>query len=133
MFTTFQNSSKGFTGDRSVTLEEFIEYHQFFNNAFENDNAFKLFLVGVWNMDLQAVAKDAYCGKHTDVYGKNSREQWKLANHRSLFGDRDSHQIGKHAQDAPNRKANARQNVDVGDMNVAGSKSWNTGSKGNVS
>lgn len=52
MFTKFQSAAKGFTGDRSVTLDEFIEYHQYFNNAFETDQAFKNFLVGVWNMDL---------------------------------------------------------------------------------
>lgn len=52
LFGTYQESAKGFTGEKSVSLEEFIEYHQFFNSAFENDNAFKNFLIGVWNMDL---------------------------------------------------------------------------------
>ena len=40
-------------------------------------------------MDLVSLDQKSIAGISPDVYGKNSREQWKLANHRSLFGERD--------------------------------------------
>ena len=89
MFTTFHNASTGFSGERSVTLDEFMEYHQYLNEQFERDVEFKNFLVGVWNMDLVPVEASDYCGKHTNTYGKNSREQWKYENHKVLFGSKD--------------------------------------------
>lgn len=52
-------------------------------------------LVGVWNMDIVPVDK-RMAGSHPEVYGKNSREQWKLANHRSLFGEKYDDSILKH-------------------------------------
>ena len=97
MFTTFHNASTGFSGERSVTLPEFMEYHQYLNEQFERDIEFKNFLVGVWNMDIVPVEQTDYCGKHSNVYGKNSREQWKYENHKVLFGSKDeqflSHQV----------------------------------------
>lgn len=74
MFTTFHNASTNFSGERSVTLDEFLEYHQYLNEQFERDIEFKNFIVGVWNMDLVNVDRTEYCGKHPSVYGKNSRE-----------------------------------------------------------
>jgi len=54
---------------------------------FERDIEFKNFLVGVWNMDIVQIGKQEFCGQHTNVFGKNSREQWKLENHKTLFGE----------------------------------------------
>lgn len=90
MFNTFHNANNGFSGDRSVSLAEFMEYHQYLNEQFERDVEFKNFLVGVWNMDLVSVAKNDFCGKTPSVYGKNSREQWKYENHKILYGSKDS-------------------------------------------
>jgi hypothetical protein len=57
----------------------------------DNDNLFKIFMTGVWNLDLvdtgNTLIKPA--GITPQVYGKNSREQWKYDMHRSLFGQLD--------------------------------------------
>jgi len=63
-----------------------MQYHQFMNESFERDTEFKNFLVGVWNMDLVSVGKNEFAGSHTNVRGKNSREQWKYENHKILYG-----------------------------------------------
>jgi len=55
MFTSFHNANNNFSGERAVTRTEFLEYHQFMNEAFERDIEFKNFLVGVWNMDLVSI------------------------------------------------------------------------------
>lgn len=59
--------------------------------SFDNDNLFKIFITGVWNLDLvdtnNSVIKCA--GITPAVYGKNSKEQWKYDMHRSLFGQMD--------------------------------------------
>jgi hypothetical protein len=86
MFSSFHNASNNFSGEKSVTRTEFMEYHQFLNEQFERDIEFKNFLVGVWNMDLVAVAPGEYCGGGPNVRGKNSREQWKYENHKILYG-----------------------------------------------
>ena len=52
LFNTHHNVAQGFKPDKSVSLEEFIEYHQFVSASIENDNQFKLFMTGVWNLDL---------------------------------------------------------------------------------
>lgn len=48
-------------------------------------------MTGVWNLDLvdvnNGVIKPA--GAPPQVYGKNSKEQWKYDMHRSLFGAMD--------------------------------------------
>lgn len=86
MFTTFHNASTGFSGDSSISFEEFLEYHMYLNEAFERDGEFRNFVIGVWNMDVKPVPKDYAGSKNSDMYGKNSREQWKMENHQSLFG-----------------------------------------------
>ena len=88
MFSTFHNASNGFTGDSSISLNEFIEYHMYLNESFERDAEFRNFIIGVWNMDVKTVKPEDYAGQHTDTYGKNSREQWKRENHKSLFGEK---------------------------------------------
>ena len=86
MFTSFHNANNNFSGDKTVTLAEFMEYHQYMNELFERDIEFKNFIVGVWNMDLVSVGEQEFVGKHTSVRGKNSREQWKYENHKILYG-----------------------------------------------
>lgn len=51
------------------------------------DYEFKNLLVGVWNMDLKLVDSD-FAGKKPEISGKNSREQWKMENYQSLYGNR---------------------------------------------
>jgi calcyphosin len=86
MFTQFHNASTGFTGESSISMHEFLEYHQYLNEQFERDGEFRNFIIGVWNLDVQQIGKAEYAGKHPDQYGKNSREQWKMENHKVLFG-----------------------------------------------
>ena len=63
------------------------------STSIDNDNLFKIFMNGVWNMDLVEVTNGAGvtkpAGNVPEVYGKTAREQWKYENHKSLFGDRD--------------------------------------------
>lgn len=91
MFSTHHNVAQSFKPDSTVPLQEFIEYHQFVGAGFENDNLFKIFITGVWNLDLvdtsNTVIKPA--GIAPAVYGKTSKEQWKYDMHRSLFGQMD--------------------------------------------
>ena len=91
MFQTHHNVSQSFKPDKNVSIEEFLEYHQFVSSGIENDNLFKLFMTGVWNLDLvdtnSGLIKTA--GVTPAVYGKNSKEQWKYDMHRSLFGQLD--------------------------------------------
>ena len=86
MFSTLHTANNGFSGEMAVSLEEFMEYHMYLNESFERDVEFRNFVIGVWNMDIKAVAPEDFAGQHTDTYGKNSREQWKYENHKGLFG-----------------------------------------------
>jgi Ca2+-binding EF-hand superfamily protein len=52
MFSTHHNVSNSFAGDRSVSLQEFTDYHHFISSFIEADKMFKLFMSGVWNMDV---------------------------------------------------------------------------------
>jgi hypothetical protein len=92
LFSTHHNVSQSFKPDKSVSLEEFLQYHQFVSSVIDNDNLFKIFMTGVWNLDLvdtsAGVIKTA--GQVPPVYGKNSKEQWKYDMHRSLFGELDN-------------------------------------------
>ena len=55
LFSTHHNVAQGFKPDRSVPLKEFLEYHQFVSTSIIEDNLFKIFMTGVWNMDLVEV------------------------------------------------------------------------------
>lgn len=60
-----------------MSLQEFLEYHQFVSTSIDNDNLFKIFMTGVWNLDLvdvqgQGVTKPA--GIAPAVYGKTAKE-----------------------------------------------------------
>lgn len=91
-----------------MTLDQFLEYHHFLTEQFERDIEFKNFIIGVWNMDLVPVGKQEFAGKHTNIYGKNSREQWKFENHKGLFGNNDSSILSHQTTD----KVKQRQTVD---------------------
>jgi len=88
-----------------------MEYHQFMNEAFEKDVEFKNFLVGVWNMDLVSVAASDFAGKHTNVRGKNSREQWKYENHKVLFAEPDEQMLAHSVKDVRARKPADREHA----------------------
>lgn len=76
MFQTHHNVEQNFAADRSVTYDEFLSYHRFVNCAFEHDRLFKIFMTGVWNLDLMDVqgSRLKTAGLVPEVYGKNSRE-----------------------------------------------------------
>lgn len=92
LFSTHHNVAQGFKPDKSVSIDEFLEYHQFVSSVIDNDNLFKIFMTGVWNLDLVDVNSGLIkpAGHVPPVYGKNSKEQWKYDMHRSLFGDQDN-------------------------------------------
>jgi hypothetical protein len=95
MFSTHHSVANSFqTQERAVSLQEFTEYHHFISAFIESDKMFKLFMSGVWNMDLvetSPVANDVAqvrpAGVSPQIYGRNSREQWKYDMHRSFFGN----------------------------------------------
>jgi calcyphosin len=118
MFTTFHNATTGFSGQTTISFEEFLEYHLYLNEQFDRDTEFRNFLVGVWNMDVQQVDR-AIAGVKPEVYGKNSREHWKMVNHNVLFGQPTivSHEV---------RTQNGRQKLNPALMQPAGTSSWNT-------
>ena len=58
MFQTHHNVAQSFKPDKSVSLKEFLEYHQFVSSGIDNDNLFKIFMTGVWNLDLMDVGSD---------------------------------------------------------------------------
>ena len=62
MFTSFHNASNGFNGDKEVSMDEFMEYHQYLNVSFERDSEFKNFLKGVWNIDIKEISRNEYAG-----------------------------------------------------------------------
>jgi hypothetical protein len=98
MFSTHHSVTHGFDPSRTqVSLEEFTQYHQYVSAFIESDKMFKVFMSGVWNMDLIETATKLVGGVESrpagvtpQIYGKNSREQWKYDMHRSFFGQLDS-------------------------------------------
>jgi len=52
LFQTHHGVAKNFSPDRSVGLDEFLQYHQFLSAIIPDDHYYKLLLVGVWNMDI---------------------------------------------------------------------------------
>jgi Ca2+-binding EF-hand superfamily protein len=121
MFTTFHNASTGFSGDNSITFEEFLEYHTYLNESFERDAEFRNFIIGVWNMDIKEVPRDSFGrSKNNDVMGKNSREQWKMENHPSLYGKKTIV-----AHDGQSEASAQEQEGNPALMKVAGTVNWN--------
>jgi len=87
LFTTLHSANNQFKNERSVSLQDFAEYHQFISTQFERDIEFRNFIIGVWNMDLVPVKENEYAGKHPTVAARNTKEQWKRDMHKSVFGD----------------------------------------------
>lgn len=110
MFTSFHNASTNFSGDKTVSREEFMQYHHMLNESFERDVEFRNFLIGVWNMDLVPVGKTEYAGTHPNVRGKNSREQWKYENHKILYGKPEEQLL---AHSVPDQRTRPQQERDV--------------------
>ena len=52
MFTMHHTVVHNFQVAQSVTIQEFTEYHHFISAFIETDKMFKMFMSGVWNMDL---------------------------------------------------------------------------------
>lgn len=92
LFQTHHSVEQGFSPDRSVPYSEFLGYHKFISSTIENENAFQIFMTGVWNLDLVETngSPSRVAGSAPQVYGKNSKEQWKYDMHRSLFGKLDN-------------------------------------------
>ena len=94
MFSTHHTVTHNFQSEKTVSLQEFIEYHHHISSFIESDKMFKVFMSGVWNMDLVDTegpviiggAPVRPAGVTPQIYGKNSREQWKYDFHRSFFG-----------------------------------------------
>jgi hypothetical protein len=98
--------------------------------SFENDNLFKIFITGVWNLDLVDVTNTIIkvAGIAPQVYGKNSKEQWKYDMHRSLFGQMDETPMKHEVSQVFTKKAQGRQAVNS-EMPAAGSGNWNNVNK----
>jgi len=108
-----------------------MEYHHYVGALCENDNYFKLFMTGVWNLDLKDSSGDLQrpAGQTPQVYGKNSREQWKYDMHRSLFGALDNSPYTHSDQQSAYRKDQQRQPV-TSSMPPAGVGAWAQVGKG---
>jgi hypothetical protein len=80
-FTTHHNVQNGFSQEKGVNLEEFIDYHRYVSTFVDSDKQFKTYMSGVWNMDLVDTIAPVIGGVqvppggvHPSLYGKNSRE-----------------------------------------------------------
>lgn len=98
MFSTHHSVTHSFNQaeQRGVSLEEFTSYHHFISSFIESDKMFKLFMTGVWNLDIVETGTPIIGGSPVrpagvtpQIYGLNSREQWKYDMHRSFFGQLD--------------------------------------------
>lgn len=87
MFDKHHEAETHFSGETAVTRQAFILFFRFMSPQFEKDAEFHNHLIGTFNMDIVSVGGKEYPGKHTDVYGKNSREQWKFDFHKPVFGE----------------------------------------------
>jgi len=87
MFDKHHEAETHFSGETAVTRQAFILFFRFMSPQFEKDAEFHNHLIGTFNMDIVPVGGKEYPGKHTDVYGKNSREQWKFDFHKPVFGE----------------------------------------------
>lgn len=128
-----------FRPDKGVSLEEFMAYHQFISSLIADDNLFKIFIVGVWNMDLVEVDKQnspvKIAGQHPEVYGKNARENWKMDMHKSLFGKLDNSPMKNKVPDQHAQRQKTFPKAEVeSNMGAAGVGAWgNLGKAANIS
>jgi len=49
--------------DRSVTIEEWIEYYQNISASVDNDEYFDLMMTNTWNLDKRPAARQAWAGE----------------------------------------------------------------------
>lgn len=128
-----------FRPDKGVSLQEFLAYHQFISSLIADDNLFKIFIVGVWNMDLVEVDKQnspvKIAGQHPEVYGKNARENWKMDMHKSLFGKLDNSPMKNKVPDQHAQRQKTFPKAEVeSNMGAAGVGAWgNLGKAANIS
>jgi hypothetical protein len=138
LFQTHHGVANDFRPDKGVSMEEFLQYHQFVSALIDNDGYFKLFIVGVWNMDLvdtnQANSPVKIAGKHPDIYGKNAKENWKMDMHKSLFGKLDPSPMKNHVDDQRAKRQNEYNKPEVENgMTAAGVGNWkNLNKAGNI-
>lgn len=52
------------TRDRSVTLEEFVEYYNNVSCSIDNDDYFETMITNAWNLDNKPAAKKAWAGEY---------------------------------------------------------------------
>lgn len=87
LFKSHHNAATGFSGDSSIDFSVFKQYHQILSVFYERDQEFKNFVVGIWSMDVKEVDQ-TFAGKKPAIQGKNSKEQWRMENYQSLYGNR---------------------------------------------
>lgn len=116
--------------EHAVTLEQFIDYHRYVSTFIESDKMFKVFMSGVWNMDLVETTTPAIggapvrpAGVTPAIYGKNSREQWKYDMHRSFFGQLNATPMKQDIEEVHARKIPPRTEV-TAEMPSAGVRTW---------
>lgn len=139
MFSTHHALENDFNqAVRDVSREEFLQYHRYVSAFVEADRMFKVFMSGVWNMDLVETTAPIIggapvrpAGVTPSIYGMNSREQWKYDMHRSFFGQLDATPMKQNIADVHAPKRNVVQKVEVRpDMPSAGVRSWAAVEKG---
>jgi hypothetical protein len=86
---------------------------------------------GVWNMDLVETTASVIGGVQAvpggvfpQMYGKNSREQWKYDMHRSMFGALDHTPYKQQIQEVNNGRRGQQKVAVTADMMPAGVKTW---------
>ena len=87
LFKSHHNAATGFSGEGGIDFSVFKQYHQILSVFYERDQEFKNFVVGIWSMDVKEVDQ-TFAGKKPAIQGKNSKEQWRMENYQSLYGNR---------------------------------------------
>ncbi len=107
-----------------------MDFHRYISAFIESDKMFKVYMSGVWNMDLVETTAPIIGGANVrpagvtpSIYAMNSREQWKYDMHRSFFGQQDATPMKHQIQDVHARKQMPRVEVRA-DMPSAGVRSW---------
>ena len=89
-FEMHYNVTHGYSGDGSVSREEFIKFYENISSNIEKDAYFDLLVTNCWNLDNKNdVTAMPYAGSKSKVTQINSRERWMYDHHRSLLtGDK---------------------------------------------
>lgn len=125
---------------RDVSHEEFVQYHRYVSAFIEADRMFKVYMSGVWNMDIVETTAPVIggapvrpAGVTPSIYGMNSREQWKYDMHRSFFGQLDATPMKQSIADVHVLRKNLPPKMEVRpDMPSAGVRTWAAVEKGPV-